>query len=75
MIEKSRILVLYRDDKNKYHNVILSDLDLNLIEHQLMEINKMKGNDSVLVSEKEYILVDNERRRSLNEKETNTSNI
>jgi hypothetical protein len=74
-MEKSRILVLYRDDKNKYHNVILSDLDLNLIEHQLMEINKMKGNDSVLVSEKEYILVDNERRRSLNEKETNTSNI
>ena len=73
-MEKSRILVLYRDDKNKYHNVILSDLDLNLIEHQLMEINKMKGNDSVLVSEKEYILVDNERRRSLNEKETNTSN-
>ena len=74
-MEKSRILVLYRDDKNKYHNVILSDLDLNLIEHQLMEIYKMKGNDSVLVSEKEYILVDNERRRSLNEKETNTSNI
>ena len=74
-MEKSRILVLYRDDKNKYHNVIVSDLDLNLIEHQLMEINKMKGNDSVLVSEKEYILVDNERRRSLNEKETNTSNI
>lgn len=74
-MEKSRILVLYRDDKNKYHNVILSDLDLNLIEHQLMDINKMKGNDSVLVSEKEYILVDNERRRSLNEKETNTSNI
>lgn len=74
-MEKSRILVLYRDDKNKYHNVILSDLDLNLIEHQLMEINKMKGNNSVLVSEKEYILVDNERRRSLNEKETNTSNI
>ena len=74
-MEKSRILVLYKDDKNKYHNVILSDLDLNLIEHQLMEINKMKGNDSVLVSEKEYILVDNERRRSLNEKETNTSNI
>ena len=74
-MEKSRILVLYRDDKNKYHNVILSDLDLNLIEHQLMEINKMKGNDSVLVSEKEYILVDNERRRSLNEKETNTSNV
>ena len=74
-MEKNRILVLYRDDKNKYHNVILSDLDLNLIEHQLMEINKMKGNDSVLVSEKEYILVDNERRRSLNEKETNTSNI
>ena len=74
-MKKSRILVLYRDDKNKYHNVILSDLDLNLIEHQLMEINKMKGNDSVLVSEKEYILVDNERRRSLNEKETNTSNI
>lgn len=74
-MEKSRILVLYRDDKNKYHNVILSDLDLNLIEHQLMEINKMKGNDSVLVAEKEYILVDNERRRSLNEKETNTSNI
>lgn len=74
-MEKSRILVLYRDDKNKYHNVILSDLDLNLIEHQLMEISKMKGNDSVLVSEKEYILVDNERRRSLNEKETNTSNI
>ena len=74
-MEKSRILVLYRDDKNKYHNVILSDLDLNLIEHQLVEINKMKGNDSVLVSEKEYILVDNERRRSLNEKETNTSNI
>lgn len=74
-MEKSRILVLYRDDKNKYHNVILSDLDLNLIEHQLMEINKMKGNDSVLVSEKEYIPVDNERRRSLNEKETNTSNI
>ena len=74
-MEKSRILVLYRDDKNKYHNVILSDLDLNLIEHQLMEINKIKGNDSVLVSEKEYILVDNERRRSLNEKETNTSNI
>ena len=74
-MEKSRILVLYRDDKNKYHNVILSDLDLNLIEHQLIEINKMKGNDSVLVSEKEYILVDNERRRSLNEKETNTSNI
>lgn len=74
-MEKSRILVLYRDDKNKYHNIILSDLDLNLIEHQLMEINKMKGNDSVLVSEKEYILVDNERRRSLNEKETNTSNI
>ena len=74
-MEKSRILVLYRDDKNKYHNVILSDLDLNLIEHQLMEINKMKGNDSVLVSEKEYILLDNERRRSLNEKETNTSNI
>ena len=74
-MEKSRILVLCRDDKNKYHNVILSDLDLNLIEHQLMEINKMKGNDSVLVSEKEYILVDNERRRSLNEKETNTSNI
>ena len=74
-MEKSRILVLYRDDKNKYHNVILSDLDLNLIEHQLMEINKMKGNDSVLVSEKEYIIVDNERRRSLNEKETNTSNI
>ena len=74
-MEKSRILVFYRDDKNKYHNVILSDLDLNLIEHQLMEINKMKGNDSVLVSEKEYILVDNERRRSLNEKETNTSNI
>lgn len=74
-MEKSRILVLYRDNKNKYHNVILSDLDLNLIEHQLMEINKMKGNDSVLVSEKEYILVDNERRRSLNEKETNTSNI
>ena len=74
-MEKSRILVLYRDDKNKYHNVILSDLDLNLIEHQLMEVNKMKGNDSVLVSEKEYILVDNERRRSLNEKETNTSNI
>lgn len=74
-MEKSRILVLYRDDKNKYHNVILSDLDLNLIEHQLMEINKMKGNDSVLVSEKEYILVDNERRRSLNEKETNTGNI
>ena len=74
-MEKSRILVLYRDDKNKYHNVILSDLDLNLIEHKLMEINKMKGNDSVLVSEKEYILVDNERRRSLNEKETNTSNI
>ena len=74
-MEKSRILVLYRDDKNKYHNVILSDLDLNLIEHQLMEINKMKGNDSVLVSEKEYILVDNERRKSLNEKETNTSNI
>ena len=74
-MEKSRILVLYRDDKNKYHNVILSDLDLNLIEHQLMDINKMKGNDSVLVSEKKYILVDNERRRSLNEKETNTSNI
>ena len=74
-MEKSRILVLYRDDKNKYHNVILSDLDLNLIEHQLMDINKIKGNDSVLVSEKEYILVDNERRRSLNEKETNTSNI
>lgn len=74
-MEKSRILVLYRDDKNKYHNVILSDLDLNLIEHQLTEINKMKGNDSVLVSEKEYILVDNERRRSLNEKETNTSNV
>ena len=74
-MEKSRILVLYRDDKNKYHNVILSDLDLNLIEHQLMEINNMKGNNSVLVSEKEYILVDNERRRSLNEKETNTSNI
>ena len=74
-MEKSRILVLYRDDKNKYHNVILSDLDLNLIENQLMEINKMKGNDSVLVSEKEYIIVDNERRRSLNEKETNTSNI
>ena len=74
-MEKSRILVLYRDDKNKYHNVILSDLDLNLIEHQLMDINKMKGNNSVLVSEKEYILVDNERRRSLNEKETNTSNI
>ena len=74
-MEKSRILVLYRDDKNKYHDVILSDLDLNLIEHQLMEINKMKGNDSVLVSEKEYILVDNERRRALNEKETNTSNI
>ena len=74
-MEKSRILVLYRDDKNKYHNVILSDLDLNLIEHQLVGINKMKGNDSVLVSEKEYILVDNERRRSLNEKETNTSNI
>ena len=74
-MEKSRILVLYRDDKNKYHNVILSDLDLNLIEHQLMEINKMKGNNSVLVSEKEYILVDNERRRSLNEKETNTGNI
>ena len=74
-MEKSRILVLYRDDKNKYHNVILSDLDLNLIEHQLMDINKMKGNDSVLVSEKEYILVDNERRRSLNEKETNTSNV
>ena len=74
-MEKSRILVLYRDDKNKYHNVILSDLDLNLIEHQLMDINKMKGNDSVLVSEKEYILVDNERRRSLNEKETNTGNI
>lgn len=74
-MEKSRILVLYRDDKNKYHNVILSDLDLNLIEHQLMEINKMKGNNSVLVSEKEYIIVDNERRRSLNEKETNTSNI
>ena len=74
-MEKSRILVLYRDDKNKYHNVILSDLDLNSIEHQLMEINKMKGNNSVLVSEKEYILVDNERRRSLNEKETNTSNI
>ena len=74
-MEKSRILVLYRDDKNKYHNVILSDLDLNLIEHQLMEINKMKGNNSVLVSEKEYILVDNERRRSLNEKEANTGNI
>ena len=74
-MEKSRILVLYRDDENKYHNVILSNLDLNLIEHQVMEINKMKGNDSVLVSEKEYILVDNERRRSLNEKETNTSNI
>ena len=74
-MEKSRILVLYRDDKNKYHNVILSDLDLNLIEHQLMDINKMKGNNSVLVSEKEYILVDNERRRSLNEKETNTGNI
>ena len=74
-MEKSRILVLYRDDKNKYHNVILSDLDLNLIEHQLMEINKMKGNDSVLVSEKEYILVDNERRRSLNEKEKDISNI
>lgn len=74
-MEKSRILVLYRDNKNKYHNVILSDLDLNLIEHQLVEINKMKGNDSVLVSEKEYILVDNERRRSLNEKETNTSNV
>ena len=74
-MEKSKILVLYRDDKNKYHNVILSDLDLNLIEHQLMEINKMKGNNSVLVSEKEYILVDNERRRSLNEKETNTGNI
>lgn len=74
-MEKSRILVLYRDDKNKYHNVILSDLDLNLIEHQLMEINKMKGNNSVLVSEKEYIQADNERRRSLNEKETNTSNI
>ena len=74
-MEKSKILVLYRNDKNKYHNVILSDLDLNLIEHQVMEINKMKGNDSVLVSEKEYILVDNERRRSLNEKETNTSNV
>ena len=74
-MEKSRILVLYRDDKNKYHNVILSDLDLNLIEHRLMEINKMKGNDSVLVSEKEYILVDNERRRSLNEKEKDISNI
>lgn len=74
-MEKSRILVLYRDDKNKYHNVILSDLDLNLIEHQLMEINKMKGNDSVLVNEKEYILVENERRRSLNEKETNISNV
>ena len=74
-MEKSRILVLYRDDKNKYHNVILSDLDLNLIEHQLMEINKMKGNNSVLVSEKEYILVDNERRRSLNEKEKDISNI
>ena len=74
-MEKSRILVLYRDDKNKHHNVILSDLDLNLIEHQLMEINKMKGNDSVLVNEKEYILVENERRRSLNEKETNISNV
>lgn len=74
-MEKSRILVLYRDDKNKYHNVILSDLDLNLIEHQLMEINKMKGNDSVLVNEKGYILVENERRRSLNEKETNISNV
>ena len=74
-MEKSRILVLYRDDKNKYHNVILSDLDLNLIEHQLMEINKMKGNNSVLVSEKGYILVDNERRRSLNEKEKDISNI
>ena len=74
-MEKSRILVLYRDDKNKYHNVILSDLDLNLIENQLMEINKMKGNDSVLVNEKEYILVENERRRSLNEKETNISNV
>ena len=74
-MEKSRILVLYRDDKNKYHNVILSDLDLNLIEHQLMEINKMTGNDSVLVNEKEYILVENERRRSLNEKETNISNV
>lgn len=74
-MEKSRILVLYRDDKNKYHNVILSDLDLNLIENQLMEINRMKGNDSVLVSEKDYILVDNERRRSLNEKEKDISNI
>lgn len=74
-MEKSRILVLYRDDKNKYHTVILSDLDLNLIEHKLMEINQMKGNDSVLVNEKEYILVENERRRSLNEKETNISNI
>lgn len=74
-MEKSRILVLYRDDKNKYHNVILSDLDLNLIEHQLMEINQMKGNDSVLVNEKEYILVENERRRSLNEKETNISSV
>lgn len=74
-MEKSRILVLYRDDKNKYHTVILSDLDLNLIEHKLMEINQMKGNDSVLVNEKEYILVENERRRSLNEKETNISNV
>lgn len=74
-MEKSRILVLYRDDNNKYHTVILSDLDLNLIEHKLMEINQMKGNDSVLVNEKEYILVENERRRSLNEKETNISNI
>lgn len=74
-MEKSRILVLYRDDKNKYHTVILSDLDLNLIEHKLMEINQMKGNDSVLVAEKEYILVENERRRSLNEKETNISSV
>lgn len=74
-MEKSRILVLYRDDKNKYHTVILSDLDLNLIEHKLMEINQMKGNDSVLVNEKEYILVENERRRSLNEKETNISSV
>lgn len=74
-MEKSRILVLYRDDENKYHNVILSDLDLSLIENQLMEINRMKGNDSVLVAEKDYILVDNERRRSLNEKEEDISNI
>ena len=74
-MEKSRRLVLYRDDKNKYHKVILSDLDLNLIEHQLMEINQMKGNDSVLVNKKEYILVENERRRSLNEKETNISSV